>query len=101
LKNYDFICIIKTNLDIDGVDQVVTNIENTIANFGGSIVTTEKIGRKKLAYEVTNYRDGFYVNFVMNVAEEKITEIKRYLKLNENILRAMITVQEKVKAAVK
>lgn len=101
MKNYDFICIIKTNLDIDGVDQVVTNIENTIANFGGNVLFTEKVGRKKLAYEVTNYRDGFYVNFVMNIAEDKITEMRRYLKLNENILRAMITVKEKEKAAVK
>ena len=101
MKKYDFICIIKTNLDIEGVDQVVANIENTIANFGGNVVSTDKIGRKKLAYEVANYRDGFYVNFVMELCEERITELRRYLKLNENVLREMITVQDKVKVAVK
>lgn len=101
MKKYDFLCIIKTNLDIEGVDQVIANIESSISGFGGNVVSTDKVGRKKLAYEIENYRDGFYVNFVMDLPEDKIVELRRYLKLNENVLREMITVQTKVKAAVK
>ncbi|MDD3014437.1 MAG: 30S ribosomal protein S6 [Candidatus Gastranaerophilales bacterium] len=98
MKKYDILCIIKTNLDIESVEQVIKNIEDSIKNFGGNILNVDKLGRKKLGYEIEDSRDGFYVNFVSEIPADKVADLKRYFKLNENVIRALITVQQKLAA---
>lgn len=99
MKKYDILCIIKTNLDIESVEQVIKNIEDSIKNFGGNILNVDKLGRKKLGYEIEDSRDGFYVSFAAELPADKVADLKRYFKLNENVIRELITVQQKVAAA--
>ena len=63
---------------------------------GGSIIDTEKMGRKKTAYDVQGYRDSYFVVQKLNLPEDKVVDFKRQLRLNENILRTIFT---KVKKA--
>jgi len=94
MKKYDLFTIIKPNLDNDEADKVVARVEEAIATLGGSIVSCDKMGRKKLAYEVAGFTDGFMVNQVVEVPADKIADLRRQLKLNESILRVMFTVKE-------
>lgn len=61
----------------------------SITEFGGNVVSTDKGGRKKLAYEIQNFRDGFFATTVLSIPADKIAEFKRQLRLNDNILRTM------------
>lgn len=94
MKKYDLFTIIKPNLDTDEADKVVTRVEEIVKNLGGNVENCDKMGRKKLAYEVAGFSDGFMVNQVVCVPEDKIVELKRQLKLNESIIRVMFTVKE-------
>ena len=47
------------------------------------------MGRKKLAYDVQGYRDGFFTTMILSIPAASIVEFKRNLKLNENVLRFM------------
>ena len=51
--------------------------------------SVDKMGRKKLAYDLQGYRDGFFTTMVVSIPADKIVDFKRSLKLNENILRFM------------
>jgi len=93
LRKYELLCILKTGFDIESADQIIAAIENAIKGFNGNILTTNKIGRKKLAYDINKNRDAFYVVFDIEVGAEKILELKRYLKLNESVLRNFVTVK--------
>jgi len=97
LRKYELLCIIRTNLDMEGIEQVTQNITDTIKNMGGQVLNVDKMGRKKLAYEIEKLRDGFFVLFDMELPENKVADLRRYLKLNEDVIREMTTVQEKVK----
>lgn len=89
MKNYELLTIFKPNLDAEEVEKVIEKINSTITEFGGNIVSTDKSGRKKLAYEIQNFRDGFFTTTVLTLPAEKIAEFKRQLKLNDNVLRTM------------
>jgi small subunit ribosomal protein S6 len=89
MKNYELLTIFKPNLDAEEVDKIIEKINSTVAEFGGSIVSTDKAGRKKLAYEIQNFRDGFFATTVLTIPADKISEFKRQLRLNDNILRTM------------
>lgn len=96
MAKYELLSAIKPNLDNDEADKVVTKIEETVQNLGGNIIDTEKMGRKKTAYDVQGYRDSYFVVQKLNLPEDKVVDFKRQLRLNENILRTIFT---KVKKA--
>ena len=101
LKKYELLSIIKPNLDIDEVEKVIVSLEETISKFGGSVNFNDKIGRKKLAYDIENYRDGFFIVTKFELGGEKVAELKRNLKINDNFLRVMLVEDTtKVKATV-
>ena len=89
MKSYELLAVYKSNLDAEEIDKQVDKTSDLISEMGGKIESVEKTGRKKLAYEIKNFRDGFFVNFVLNIPADKITELKRQLKLNDSILRTM------------
>ncbi|MDE6138545.1 MAG: 30S ribosomal protein S6 [Candidatus Gastranaerophilales bacterium] len=89
MKTYELMTIFKPNLDAEEVDKVVEKINSVITEFGGNVVSTDKSGRKKLAYEIQNFRDGFFATTILSIPADKITEFKRQLRLNDNILRTM------------
>ena len=94
MKKYDLFTIIKPNLDNEEADKVVARVEEMIKTLGGSVLECDKMGRKKLAYEVAGFSDGFMVNQVVNVPADKIVELKRQLKLNDAVIRVMFTTKE-------
>ena len=89
MKNYELLMIFKPNLDLDEVDKNLSKLEETITSYKGKVLSTDKIGRKKLAYDIQKFRDGFFVSQMLSLPADKVSDFKRQLKLNENILRIM------------
>ena len=89
MKTYELLSIIKPNIDTDEADKIIAKIEETIVSYNGNVIDTDKMGRKKLSYDIQNFRDGFFVTQKLQLPAEKIVDFKRQLKLNENILRTM------------
>lgn len=89
MRNYELLTIFKPNLDAEEVDKAIEKINNTIVEFGGSVESTDKAGRKKLAYEIQNFRDGFFATTILSMPAGKVAEFKRQLRLNDSLLRTM------------
>lgn len=98
MRKYELLTIIKPNMDAEEADKVVAKIEESVKALGGSVSATDKMGRRKLAHDIQNFRDGHYVAIRMELSPEKVTEFKRQLSLNENILRIMFMEESKVSA---
>ncbi|MDR1167268.1 MAG: 30S ribosomal protein S6 [Heliobacteriaceae bacterium] len=90
MKVYELLTVFKPNLDPEEVDKHVDKLNDLIVEFGGKLNSADKIGRKKLAYEINKFRDGFFVNLTLSIPAGKIAEFRRQLKLNDNILRSML-----------
>ena len=98
MRKYELLTIIKPNMDAEEADKIITKIEDTVKNFGGNVYETDKMGRKKLAHDIQNFRDGHYVVQKLELDPSKVTEFKRQLSLNENVLRTMFMEESKVSA---
>ena len=94
MKKYELFTIIKPNLDNDEADKIVNKIEEIIKNLGGEVVEADKMGRKKLAYEVAGFTDGFMVDQIITMPADKVADLKRQLRLNDSIIRIMFTAKE-------
>ena len=95
MKNYELLAIFKPSLDSEELDKVVDKISEEIKSYKGSISSIDKMGRKKLAYDVQGYRDGYFTNMILTIPAESIVEFKRNLKLNDNVLRFMFMEEAK------
>ena len=100
MKNYELLTVFKPSLDSEELDKVVEKITEEVTSYKGSIVSIDKMGRKKLAYDVQGYRDGFFANIIVSLPAESIVEFKRNLKLNDNVLRFMFMEVSKKAQAV-
>lgn len=94
MKKYELFTIIKPNLDNEEADKVLARVEEIVKSIGGNVVNCDKMGRKKLAYEIQGFVDGFMVNQVVEVPADKIVELKRQIKLTDSIIRVMFTTKE-------
>ena len=98
MRKYELLTIIKPNMDAEEADKVIAKIEESIKALGGSVTSVDKMGRKKLAHDIQNFRDGHYVAQKLELDPSKVAEFKRQLSLNENILRTMFMEESKVSA---
>lgn len=99
MKQYELLVIFKPNADAEEVDKLIAKVSADIEALGGKADSVDKIGRKKLAYEIQNFRDGFFANMVLSLPADKVVDFKRQLRLNDNVLRTMF-LEKSVKAGV-
>ena len=96
MKKYKLLSIFKPNLDAEEVDKLIEKLGSVITEFGGSVESVDKAGRRKLVYDIQKFRDGYFATTVLTMPADKIAEFKRQLRLNDNILRTMfVEVSEK------
>lgn len=99
MKNYELLTVFKPNLDVEEIDKILSKMEETITGYKGKVLGVDKIGRKKLAYDIQKFRDGFFVSQVLTIPADKVVDFKRQLKLNDSVLRIMFLEVGKTLAA--
>ena len=98
MKAYELLLMNKPNIDSEEVQNIVNKISDSVANLGGKVIDTDLNGRKKLAYDIDNFRDAYQVIVKLELEGSKISEFNRQLRLNDNVLRMMFMELSKVKA---
>ena len=98
MRTYELLSIIKPNIDSEEYDKIAAKIEETIAQLGGKVISTDKMGRKKLAYDIKDFRDGYFTVHKYDMEPAQAAKFIRQLRLNENILRTMLLETSEVKA---
>ena len=105
MKTYEVMFIIIPNAAEEEIDKVIGQMEAGVKSMQGEVVSVEKMGKRKLAYRIGKFAEGFYVLFNIKANGEVVKEFERRLKVADSVLR-YITVRvdkalkrvEKVKA---
>lgn len=96
VRNYELMYIIKPDLDEEAAAAVMERYKGVVEQNNGEITNLEKWGKRRLAYEIKDYKDGLYVLMNFKGTPDLSSEIDRLLKINDAILRHMIVLQEDV-----
>lgn len=98
MRTYELLSVIKPNIDSEEYDKLVAKIEEFITSLNGKVLSTEKMGRKKLSYDIKEYRDGYFAVQTFELEPDQVEKVRRQLRLNENVLRIMLLETSEVKA---
>lgn len=90
LTTYEALIILKPILDVDNSDNVLKSVEDTVENLKGKVLKKDKLGRKRLAYEINKFKDGFVTTYLFSMDPSTIASFKRTCQLNEDILRMVL-----------
>lgn len=91
MNRYEGIFIFKPDLDEKKLGEEYSGVEETIQKHKGKIEKSEKWGKKKLAYEIKKFRDGFFLYLAFEAVPQSIKTFTEIFKINNNILRMQIT----------
>lgn len=73
---------------------LVERFAGVLTSNGAEIINTKEWGKRRLAYEINDLRDGFYVILNVNSNTEAVTEFDRLAKINEDIMRHIVVKNE-------
>lgn len=86
---YELIVILDARDDEAG-KQEITRIGDTVTANEGNVGDVDPWGRRKLAYEIKDRREGFYASLYFRGTHKTLSELDRALKLNESVLRHLV-----------
>jgi small subunit ribosomal protein S6 len=84
--------IVRPDLAEEDVDKLIAGFEATVTNGGVTIKSTEKMGRRKLAYLVRKFADGNYILLTIEADGGLVAELERRLRVTEQVIK-FITVR--------
>lgn len=90
MTDYEVTYILRPGLEENEVETRANAIAEIVKGQGGELVSIEKLGRKRLAYEIDDVREGNYVVMQFKSLPAASKELERQLKLHEDVLRALV-----------
>ena len=91
-RTYEIMFIVRPVVEEAEQDKLIETFSGYVTTGGGVVKTTEKMGRRRLAYTVQKFNDGFYVLLVVEAPASLISEIERRLRVSEQVIK-FITVR--------
>lgn len=89
--DYELTYVLRPNLEEADVDERANAIAEGVKTRGGEVVgELEKHGKRRLAYEIDDVREGYYVTMNFRSTGDEQKELERQLRLNESVLRHII-----------
>jgi small subunit ribosomal protein S6 len=88
-RTYEVIFIVNPEAADDEVMRLSEGVQKIITGQGGTIIKTEMMGKRQLAYEINHKKDGTYVLLEVEGSGSEIAEVERRMRVNDQILRYM------------
>jgi small subunit ribosomal protein S6 len=86
-RTYEIMFIVRPDIPDEDQDKLIAGLEANITQGGGTIKSTEKLGRRKLAYMVKKFNDGNYVLLTIEADGSLVGEIERRLRVSEPVIK--------------
>src|SRR6266571_6332163 len=87
MRNYEIMFIVNPTVAEEEIDKINTQIEGVVTSGGGAIEKIEKMGKRRLAYNVDKHREGYYVLFVIAANGDIVKECERRLRVMDAVIK--------------
>ena len=95
MKKYEIMYIIRPNMEEEAQKALVERFAGVLTNNGAEIINTKEWGKRRLAYEINDFRDGYYQLIKVNAEPAAVEEFNRLARISEDIIRQIAVKDEK------
>lgn len=89
MNKYEIMFILRPNLEDDARAALVENLTSILTKDSGTVDSTKDWGLRELAYEIKDFKKGYYMILDVTTSADNIHEFDRLAKINANVLRHM------------
>ncbi len=88
-NKYELIVVLNPSMGEEALNTLTESVKAKV-EAGASIETMDVLGMKKLAYEINDQKEGYYLQFNFSAESAFPKEIERVLKITEGVLRYLV-----------
>lgn len=89
MRKYEIMYVMRPTLDDEEKKALVERFDDVLTSNGAEIIESKDWGKRRLAYEIDDLREGLYHLVTLNAGNEALDEFKRLANINESIIRHM------------
>ena len=86
-RTYEVMFIVRPDLQEEEIDKLISNLESQATHAGATVKNIERMGKRRLAYLVRKFADGFYILLTVEADGKAIHEIERRLRVSEPVIK--------------
>jgi small subunit ribosomal protein S6 len=90
MVNYEVAYILDPNLSEEALAALTEKFSEQVRTLGGEIVGVDSWGKKRLAYVINGFNEGFYVIMRFKATSEGAAELGRVMKLTDGMIKSMM-----------
>ena len=87
MRSYETTFIVNPQADDVAIDRQVQAVVDLIEKNGGTIIHANRMGTRKMAYEIAGLTQGYYSSIVFESGTEVLPLLERLYKLEEPYIR--------------
>ncbi|ETP66990.1 30S ribosomal protein S6 [Planococcus sp. FY231025] len=87
MREYELMYIMQPAIEEEAKKALVERFNDILTSNGAEIIESKEWGKRRLAYEINDLREGFYQIVKVNAGSEAINEYTRLANINEDIIR--------------
>jgi small subunit ribosomal protein S6 len=96
IKNhYESYIIVDGNYEDNVIEEIIKKYDAFFKKNEVEIKNIDRIGRRRMAYQIKKKQNGFYICFELIAGPEVIAKLERMYKLDENIIRYLTIIMDK------
>ena len=91
MAKYEILYIIRPDMNDEAKQELISRFDQVLTDHGSEVVESKDWAKRRLAYEINDYREGIYHLINVNAENaEGVNEFDRLARINRDILRHMI-----------
>ncbi|MEQ2527898.1 30S ribosomal protein S6 [Robertmurraya yapensis] len=95
MRAYEIMYIIRPNIEDEAKKALVERFDGILTSNGAEVVDSKEWGKRRLAYEINDFRDGYYQLVKVNSDAAAVEEFSRLAKISEDIIRHIVIKEDK------
>ena len=92
LRDYELMYIIRPNVAEEELTAANDKVDAIITNLGGEVTEKSPWGKRRLAYPIDKFEDGYYVVDKIKLEPAKTRDLEEQLRISEDVIRHMLVV---------
>ena len=89
-RSYELGFVIPSSVQEPETKLVIETVKTWVSDLGGEVTDVDFWGRRRLAYPIEDFREGYYTFFKMDFPPDRLEELERSLKLSDQVIRHLV-----------
>jgi small subunit ribosomal protein S6 len=94
MRKYEVMYIIRPNIEEEAKKALTERFSGILTDNGAEVSEAKEWGKRRLAYEINDFRDGYYQLLKVNAEPAAVEEFSRLAKISEDIIRHIVIKEE-------